>query len=202
MADEPSAANHRVLGTLVLISLAVIFLPLFFSSDDEFFTEDESFIPDPPDRLKTIIYQINDDGVFVPVGDPIEHTVDEVQAETEAVAVVLPEVTTKQSIQAESKNRPELTVVPPPAAVVVEKPSELKSWMVQVGSFGRQSNAEVLRDKIRKSGYAAYLDKRSGSNGDIWRVRVGPYALQSEATQVQAKLEKEYKITALLVRHR
>ena len=202
MAGEATSANHRLLGTLVLVSLAVIFLPVFFSSDDEFFFQDESFIPEPPDRLKTIVYQINDDGIFLPVADPIEHVQPTDGAEVEQREVSLPAEVVTESARVQTMREPEVRRIPPPVMGAAEKSGELKSWMVQVGSFGRQENARVLRDKIRHSGYAAYLDKRTGANGDIWRVRVGPYASRQEATKAQHLLESEYEMTGLLVRHR
>lgn len=54
--------------------------------------------------------------------------------------------------------------------------------MVQVGSFGEQANARRLVSRLRDAGIANVdLDRASVSGINVWRVRVGPVAMEKLA---------------------
>ena len=61
---------------------------------------------------------------------------------------------------------------------------------MQLGSVSKSSNALALRDKVRKKGYAAFVEQQKGTSGTNYRVRVGPEIERSEADALKLKLEK------------
>ena len=66
---------------------------------------------------------------------------------------------------------------------------------MQVGSFSR-ANADKLNDQLREAGYRAYVvdEPVKGKEGSLlYRVRIGPEVLRSEALKLKAELKKEMK---------
>ena len=68
--------------------------------------------------------------------------------------------------------------------------SETGMWAVQLGSFGKQENAERLAADLRKQGFAAFLSQLSTGSGRLHRVRIGPQKDRESAEAMAAKLAK------------
>lgn len=62
-------------------------------------------------------------------------------------------------------------------------------YMVQVASFGSAANAKRLSGQLGQLGYTVANDTVSSDVGSLNRVRVGPYASESEAQRVVAALK-------------
>lgn len=72
-------------------------------------------------------------------------------------------------------------------------------WVVQVGSFARDANAVVLRDRLRDKGFAAFVSEGAADGDPVWRVQVGPFATEDEARDVARDLEAERGQAALIM---
>ncbi|HEY0789183.1 MAG TPA: SPOR domain-containing protein, partial [Thermoanaerobaculia bacterium] len=68
----------------------------------------------------------------------------------------------------------------PPAAAPV--PGD--RFVVQLGAFGVQENAEKLRAEAAAANQSVYVELRAG----LWRVRVGPFATRQAADDAAARL--------------
>jgi len=79
------------------------------------------------------------------------------------------------------------------------KQANLKSWVIQVGSFSQKQNAIEFRDKLRKNKFTAYVDSVSSNQGTLYRLRVGPELGKKIALKTQQRLESVYKVKTLLV---
>lgn len=72
-----------------------------------------------------------------------------------------------------------------------------KGWMVQLGSFSQEKNAEGFVSSIKKQGYTPFVVKDKNSR---WhKVRVGPYPSKEDASQVAQGLKKNLGISALVL---
>lgn len=70
-------------------------------------------------------------------------------------------------------------------------------WVVQLGSFQEEKNAEVFVSRIKKKGYTPFVVRVENSR---WhKVRVGPYPSKEEAQQVVQNLKKNHAISAMVV---
>ncbi len=87
----------------------------------------------------------------------------------------------------------------PAGASTPGEPQTPRAWAVQVGAFGSRANAQVLRDKLRADGYAAFVEAVDAS--PRYRVRVGPEADKARAEQLQEKLQREFGHQGLVVRY-
>lgn len=71
-----------------------------------------------------------------------------------------------------------------------EKSLKASGWVVQVGSFSSARNAKALRDKLRKQGNASFIENSKNSTGPVYRVRVGPMVSHTAAEKLRVKLAK------------
>jgi len=70
-------------------------------------------------------------------------------------------------------------------------------WVVQLGSFKKQENAQDFIKKIKKKGYTPFMVR--GEKSDWYKARVGPYPSKEEADQVVLDLKKAQEITAIVL---
>ena len=78
---------------------------------------------------------------------------------------------------------------PTPAAAAAPATSANGTFVVQLGAFVGLPVAVELADKAREQGVAVFLEKVTTKGGQVHRVRVGPYATQSEAQADAVKLK-------------
>ncbi|WP_455203164.1 SPOR domain-containing protein [Kaarinaea lacus] len=238
--------KQRLVGAIVLISLAVIFLPMFLSEKGEF-AEDEFQSNIPPEP----VYEIKAPQVAVPLevpdqtlqkpplSEPIAQTfkskgtanVDDKSSDTKAQTTKAPaisneamqkdvvspskaQVAVPKPTAPEPKPNPAEKAQEPSQPATVAKtdktpltstkqapPDDLTGWVVQVGSFKKQSNAVALRDKLRKQGMSSFVMQVDGAKGTLYRVRVGPELNRSSAEQLQVKIKKKTKLEGVVMRY-
>jgi DedD protein len=82
---------------------------------------------------------------------------------------------------------------PPPTSKSVTAPAAVDGgrYVVQVASFGSTGNAKRMAETLRGSGYAVLTDKVSSDVGTLHRVRVGPYASETEAKAAVTRLRQQ-----------
>ena len=189
---DENQLKQRIVGAIVLVALAVIFIPMLLSGDrDGDMSIVESNIPAKPehvDRVKTL--DIEPPAAPPPPAEPIRRS--PVDEHTPSAQETAPSGTTEDA-----------TPQPPSRSEAqVDAPGDdNKAWAVQVGSFSQQSNALGLRDKLRKQGYSTFVEKVSTDNGPVYRVRVGPEVRRSKAEELQQELQAKLKLEGLVVAH-
>lgn len=206
--------KQRLVGAVVLISLAVLFLPLVFDGQQERIDIDDYAIPEKP------VITIES-----PDLQPIEHQAKEVIeaiAEVEAAKAEQDQLGNTMAV-VESVELPEPTaqakevVVPPSAhdqvSAFVQKEQATdkqvkeqgpdanlalgEAWIIQVGAFSSQANANGLRDRLNQSGYNAYT--KASSN--LFKVYVGPEIRKYRLEQQKAKLENEFSVKTMILKY-
>lgn len=78
------------------------------------------------------------------------------------------------------------TAAAPPAS-----PAKAEGFVVQLAAFADDKGANALANKLRKAGYAAYVEPVETSRGTLWRVRVGGYGSRPDADAARVKLKGE-----------
>jgi len=79
--------------------------------------------------------------------------------------------------------------------------SSVHAWALQLGSFSKEVNAQVMRDKLRAKGYASYVDVLKKPNRTTYRVRIGPELDKQQLEKLKQKLLKKEKMKGLVVQH-
>jgi len=85
----------------------------------------------------------------------------------------------------------------------VKQPNKkpVKTFALQVGTFDNNTNAEKLRDKLRKAGYTTFVHKVTNKSKTSYKVRIGPETEHSVLEKVKADVNKSFKIDGYIVNH-
>ena len=180
-----SALKQRLIGATVLVSLAVIFIPMLLDGTDP--TENlimTSNIPDKPDvKFKSRI---------VPLEIPQDNAQTSANAPQSVANVEKPPVL----------QQPVVPKIPVPRADADKAvKSGVSAWVVQLGSFSEEKNANLLQKRLRDKGFAAFVEPLTNGDQISFRVRVGPELDEKLANELAAKIESAAKIKGLVVKY-
>jgi DedD protein len=182
------ALKERVIGAVVLVTIAVLVVPVFLdgpSDDAQIISEPVSLPGQNEQERKTQTIVLNRDRsepVPTPAIAPSAEKSKDGQPNNNNVAAK------KTTSVAESAAKPAKDDTIEPAS----KPAPTSTtgmWAVQLGSFSSQGNAEKLAAKLRSQGYAAFLSQLQTGTGQLHRVRIGPQKDRDSAKSVAARLD-------------
>ncbi|MBK3848521.1 MAG: SPOR domain-containing protein [Gammaproteobacteria bacterium] len=194
---------QRIVGALVLVALAVIFVPMLFNRDDA----GQQIAVDAPAMPETPAAPIIET-------QPVEVPEPAVEAIPEDYEIIEEDSVAESSIPAnpidpvpaEAQPAPEaseqaVTAAPP---LMPENAEEQRldtanlpvSWSVQLASLSSRENAEKLQKTLRSQGYNAYIRTADGMN----RVFVGPLVERAEANRLRDQLQRQHKLDGFVVR--
>ncbi|MDY0248868.1 MAG: SPOR domain-containing protein [Pseudomonas sp.] len=206
MAAAESKLKQRIVGALVLIALAVIFLPMLFKQED---SVREVVVQAPPMPIapETPQYPVADVAVPEPVVDdewdqPIitEPSTSIANASTEPVTPVAPVAPLQPAkpVADQQANQP-VTKQPAQQAVApgIDKNNLPVTWSVQLANLTNKANAEALRDAFRKKQYNAYVRSTDGTH----RVLIGPLVKQADAQSMCKSLKARENQECFVVRY-
>lgn len=192
MALLDKGLKQRMVGALVLLALAVIFLPMLLSREDEArqVQVDAPQMPAAPEIPTTELQPVAVPEPQVLPDEPVGSAAVEPLEPVEAPAVEVPAVATAP-----------VTAVAP-ATAPASKPSRLDanslpiSWSVQLASLSSSDGAQKLQKTLRTQGYNAYIRSVDGMN----RVFVGPLIERAEADRLRDQLNRQHKLNGFVVR--
>ena len=178
-----SAMKQRLVGTIVIGCLAIIFIPILLDGEGVSSPALTTDIPRSPPMpavpdITPVRPEITADSVPEPASESepdAEETVGEATVDTVTDAPPAPE-------------RPRLT-----AAGVPE------TWTVRLGSFGEAANAEALVQRLRDDGYKGFTRPLQTSRGPLTGVYVGPVLTQAEAASLQQELARAFELEGVVV---
>lgn len=195
---------QRIVGALVLVALAVIFVPMLFNREDagRQVAVDAPEMPDAP-----AVPVIETQPVEVPEPE-VEPFPEEFEIIEEGPQTAQPESPVAPIEPAPVLTEPEPASEPAPAQVdnasTRQTPEEKRldtanlpvSWSVQLASLSSRENAEKLQQTLRSQGYNAYIRTADGMN----RVFVGPLVERAEANRLRDQLQRQQKLDGFVVR--
>ncbi|MEE4307512.1 SPOR domain-containing protein [Pseudomonas alliivorans] len=217
MALLDNVFKQRMVGALVLIALAVIFLPMLFTRQDESHPVqvDAPAAPQAPAGQQVQVEPVT---VPEPQALPQEPVPDEDDvavsnqppsmpiAPAPAPAAQAPAATAPPAVKPapapKSAPAPATPAAPTAPAVAKAGPSGVDanglsvSWSVQLASMSNRANADNLQKTLRTQGYNAYIRTADGVN----RVFVGPLIERAEADRLRDQLDKQQKLKGIVVR--
>lgn len=86
-----------------------------------------------------------------------------------------------------AETKPAAPPVAAPKPTAAAAPSAT-GYAVQVGAFANAASATALRDKLRASGFSAFVEQVKTDSGTQSRVRVGPVATRAAADQLKSQV--------------
>jgi len=172
-----SALKNRLVGTIIVVALAVIFLPDFLDGKKQ--TNREPFVSVPANPPKKPIVE--------PEPFPSERVakaaVPAVEIEDETAIDDEPMVSSRdedsgasvtqapnEKVFEEQDNLASQTVIDNKGAAADDD----AGWVIQLGSFRHEKNVKALLAKLERAGYRAFSRKIQTSSGPLNKVFVGP----------------------------
>ena len=199
--------KQRLVGAIVLVSLAVIFVPIILEGPDDEWSPRSQGIPEPP-RMD---YGVDMELALPPVEPPEIGEVEpmgsaEPQAPEEPVAapVVVPPVPVAQPTEPLKPAPPPPTQPSPPPAAPDKNtslPAPPPGWYIQVGSFSQRMNAEGLRERLQAAGHTTRLQTINIGKAQVYRVLVGPADSRASAENQKSRLATQQKIKGIVIEY-
>ncbi|MBV1920516.1 MAG: SPOR domain-containing protein [Pseudomonadales bacterium] len=207
--------KQRLVGALVLLMLAIIFLPLILDGRDEDHNEVVYRAPQEP------VIQITHKG-----SSQVEERIEKAKAQIvvdrtpkpddESGTAKIAQKVVKKTVQhikqktvsaAQQSNidqtRVQFVKELAEAKKVKETPVQSKmaladAWTVQVAAFSKLENAKALQLKLISKSYMAYIVSNGGKDKALHRVFVGPELRKNRARIIQQALKKEFKLAGMI----
>jgi DedD protein len=215
MAVLDKGMKQRMVGALVLVALAVIFLPMLFTREDEM---RQVRVEAPEAPAMPSLPQVQVEPVQVPEPQPLPEqneqppvVVDESTAPVTAPSQPIAPVVT---VAPPAQPKPQTPVPTPPVAKVEARPAPAApaakpaapskidanglpvSWSIQLASLSNRAGAENLQKTLRSQGYNAYIRSADGMN----RVFVGPLIERAEAERLRDVINRQQNLKGIVVR--
>jgi DedD protein len=166
--------RYRVTGSLFLLALAVIGLPMLF------------------------------DGAGLPARELPPVTVDEPLPEVTRLPDEPPQTDfiarvdeLRREVDEDGFHRGTATRFGEP--VLAPLSGDTSVWAVQVASFAEPDNAQDFRTRLREDGYEAFISTVRADGALRSRVAVGPLLNRQQAQSLQSELSARYQVEAQLM---
>lgn len=193
MAWLDKGLKQRIVGALVLMALAVVFLPMLLTREGER-REVRVEAPPMPEAPSSVPPELE----LVEVPEPDSEPVDSLAYTEPRIPPAPSEVESQVPAVPVAPVQPSVAASPPP----VTAPARLDSnglpvsWSIQLASLSNRANAEALVQKLRTQGYNGYMRQVDGMN----RVYVGPLIERAEAERLREQLKRQQKLDGFIVR--
>ncbi len=164
-----SGFQNRLVGTIIVVALAVIFLPDFLDGKKESNQTAFESVPASPSKK--------------PIVDPEPFPSERVANASERPMEVVNETPVDDAPQSDSESEPapqknnDTSDDSLASQTIVDGPSvdaDDAGWVIQLGSFRHQKNVRQLLAKLESAGYRAFSRPIKTSSGPLTKVFVGP----------------------------
>lgn len=149
-----SPLQNRIVGTVILVALAVIFLPDLLDGEKVQRDEELETIP-----LRPELSMQQRRGEF---SDDFDQRISEADPVTEDLQAV------------DENGREEFTAPREPVSVTLGGDVESPAWVVRLGAFRNVDNVQRLVEELQDAGYNAYTRKAQNDDGELHVLLVGP----------------------------
>ncbi len=207
MTDTVDTLKQRVVGAFVIISLAVIFLPMVF---DEPHQQESNVIVPVPERPSFQLKEI--EKPVKPEYRRLEFSLDTQKVSIEEDVLVASSEESKADLDhkvadsneaADQENIPsskEDPIIQDRSSPQVNHLPIFKNvWMVQLGTFSQTENAYQLRDQLRKDGFDGHTKKIDLNGSTAIKVFTGPFVDKTQAEKIKIQLDKKYNLESRVI---
>jgi DedD protein len=209
--------KQRLIGAIVLIALAVIFVPMLLdgSGHKEQVAMGLDIPPEPEFKFEEPLPSLADitsdqaETLSRPRTPQLSQPTQQTNVSEDKSTPSSDDASNVQARKAPPAERHATSAIHFEPARDVESKLEPHSvstlsntpvWVAQVGSFKKKDNATALIDKLLAAGYAAFQEKVGDTHAPIYRVKVGPEKNQEGAEAIRNKLYAEFKLKAIVIK--
>lgn len=192
--------KERLVGAAVIVMLAVIFIPMVLddSVQPEGGISGTNIPPQPEDRFSSRVVPLTSQApAAAPVTPAVEGPVPTPDVtETPATTDKDKAATASAAAPGPASTAPVATVAAPAAPAT---DVGVTAWVVQLGSFASEENANTLNRKLRQAGFSSFVEPLQQGGSRVFRVRVGPELRRSAAQSVRDRLKSGMELDGIVV---
>jgi DedD protein len=212
-----TALKQRLLGAVVLIALAIIFVPMFLSGSPPKSETTSQEIPTPPERkFETRVLPVDTTSrpptSAAPSPDHVATVDTHAPAKVDAMtdggtgkptpspdAAVKPAAAPSKPVNPDKPppaTAPVTTSTAPPLAAAASS----GRFFVHLGIYADKEHSDTLVQSVKKSGFPAYVEDADFQGKPAQRVRMGPFAdrVSAEAARLKFK-QAEPKVPSSVI---
>ena len=168
--------KKRLVGSLIFVSLAIVFFPLVFDGNEKDRTRYIEEMVDPPEFRLGL--------------QSMENVKKKISDMERSSASKLPEELVDENDYSKKPN------------FSLDENNLPVNWSLQIGSFQKEQNAVGLRARLREQNFRSYILSGKSSTGDWYRVFVGPLSDRGALMEMKTEIKKTFGLQGNIVRHR
>ncbi len=178
--------KQRLIGTVVIIALAVIFVPMILddSGPQESVVLNVEVPPEPKFNFESELpdpKQLDEVPVLATGKEP----------DSKPLSV---EKDVKSEVQQPDADKVSSAKIVEATANHIKPNPALNTWVVQVAAFGEKHKAIALQEKLLVSSYSVFIEKSVNGNEVLYRVKIGPELKREDAEKLRDKVKKEQSL--------
>ncbi|MEC9299542.1 MAG: SPOR domain-containing protein [Pseudomonadota bacterium] len=183
--------KQRIVGTIVIASLALIFLPIIFDGQGSHQTQTASRIPEQP--VVPILPEPQQSRPVI-ISD-VDLVVTETKPEPERVTKTIEE-SASDLIEVSASESNFTRDIP-----TLNSAGLPNGWSIRLGSFSEASNASDLMQRLQTAGYKAYIRDIDSEQVELTGVFVGPWLERALVNDYIDQLRDEFQLEGMVVRY-
>ena len=186
--------KHRIVGAIIVVALAVIFIPIILS-DRESSTEGPDAPAVAPDSVPAEPNKVAVTKLTPP---------DSSDAATKTTPSAAPPAEKIESTKPATESRDaKISAATPPVAPTPPRQAEPKppssGWVVQVGTFSNTANATRIEKMLRAQGQPVLSERVSLGGNNAVRLRVGPFRDRAAALKARERINKDVGVKGVVL---
>ena len=170
--------KERLIGIIVLVLFAVIFIPMFFTGTNDSILKNEENV------------SISKESEFISKLKPMTDTATDSNTENIELAPVV-----------EESLAPVVEEIPFNQEMLKTDAVGQMNWVVQVGSFLSKDNAEKLNQKVKKAGFRSFVNPITQNNKIMHQVCLGPEYDETDAKNLLKEIKNKMKLDGIVKKY-
>ena len=195
--------GQRVVGTLVLVALGVVFWPLIFVTPEtrepivlqpmsQRPAIDQTPIPEPESYEPAVAPNLPEP----PKNPPSVQEAADTQTQTDAEGGALAALPASDSVAA-----PQPRVAPPSEDRLIDEQGLAIFYVLQVATVGSAARANELVEGLQARGYKAFSTRYVRVDDELFRIQIGPNAERAPLTRIKPEIDVVLKVDSQILRY-
>ena len=200
-----SALQNRLVGTVIIVALAVIFLPDLLDGKKQTKQDIQVSIPKVPEVLSMqqpseVDIEALSQQAQITASIELETAVDDepsTELESSRPTMSIPTTNNASSELNMQPQNPNASLANQ-TQILIADPQDSAGWVVQLGSFRHQKNVRELINVLEKAGYRTFSRPVQTPSGELTKVFVGPEIEQEKLKMALPHLNEITKLKGRL----
>ncbi|MBT4883130.1 MAG: SPOR domain-containing protein [Glaciecola sp.] len=200
-----SALQNRLVGTVIIVALAVIFLPDLLDGKKQTKQDIQVSIPKVPEVLSMqqpseVDMEALNQQAQITASIELEIAVDDepsTELESSRPTMNIPTTNNASSELNMQPQNPNASLAYQ-TQILIADPQDSAGWVVQLGSFRHQKNVRELINVLEKAGYRTFSRPVQTPSGELTKVFVGPEIEQEKLKMALPHLNEITKLKGRL----